>query len=138
MNGRGKIIFLDRSILKRLVRKSREMKKIVPDGYKAEVGGRVRLLREALGKKQGELAAEVAVEANTWNQYENGVSLAPAIVMRRWKRLDARVSLDYIYDGDASRLFQGVARRIEEIEAERAAGASKPSVARRSKQKAAK
>jgi transcriptional regulator with XRE-family HTH domain len=114
------------------------MRKIVPDAYKVEVGERVRLLREALGKKQGELAAEVEVADNTWNQYETGVSLAPTIVMRRWKRIDARVSLDYIFDGDTSRLFQGVARRIEEIEAKRANGASKPSAARRSKQKAAK
>lgn len=71
--------------------------------YRAEVGSRLRLTREALEMDQGQIGIILAVGANAVSQYEKGVRLVDPEKMARLKHAKG-VTLDWIYAGDPSGL----------------------------------
>ena len=73
---------------------------------------RLRLTREAFGMDQGVFAAKAGVAANTYNQYETGKN-APSLDVAH-KLCDTwKLTLDWIYRGDASSLRHETAHAID-------------------------
>jgi transcriptional regulator with XRE-family HTH domain len=69
----------------------------------ADIGGRVRRIRDAHGYTQAEMAELSGVSLGTYNGWETGYGRISIDGARRVKVLLA-LSLDYIYDGDMSAL----------------------------------
>lgn len=77
----------------------------------ADVGERLRLVREVVGMQQGEFAARAGLAANHYNQIETGKkmpSVEAAIAL-----CDAyRISMDWIFRGEPSdmsvKLWDGI------------------------------
>jgi DNA-binding XRE family transcriptional regulator len=67
------------------------------------IGHRLKLVRNALGLTQEQIAESIASPQGTWGQYEAGMRKpSVAVASRLYDRY--RISLDYIYLGDASNL----------------------------------
>ena len=96
--------------------------------YRAEVGMRLRLMREALGLDQEELADILGVGANAVSQYEGGKRGIDPELAAKLKQAKA-VTLDWIYAGDPSGLGEKLFKAATRPVAVRAAGASKRKVA---------
>lgn len=65
---------------------------------KAEIGARLKLVREALQLSQAEMCRRAGIAPNTWNNYEKGtnrISLDEALKVAN----ATGVPLDYIYRG---------------------------------------
>ena len=81
---------------------------------RAAVGARLKLTREALGKKQGDFARDAGIKKNTYNQYETGTNLVS--LDEAHKLCDAHnLTLDWIYRGDQSNLKSSLADAIKAI-----------------------
>lgn len=88
---------------------------MTPEDATAEkVGARLALVREVLGLSQTDMASRAGLAVNAWNNYETGrrrISVDAAIAVCAAFRL----TLDYIYCGDASNLPHGLARALDAL-----------------------
>jgi transcriptional regulator with XRE-family HTH domain len=94
---------------------SMNRKRINPESL-PEIARRLRVLREALGyETQGQMAAELGMTSNSWNNYERGFSRinldAGLAIQRRWG-----VPLDWLYIGSTAMLPAHLAEKIRRIE----------------------
>lgn len=79
---------------------------------KALIGARLRLVRDALGKNQTELANEFNLSRpNRWVQWESGDRLADTYVMIRFCK-QYKVPTDWLYLGDLSMMPSKLADEI--------------------------
>lgn len=75
------------------------------------IGARLRAVRLALGLSQKDIYDRVGVKAATWNHWESGKRLPDPLMMVRLRELH-RITLDWIYAGDASALPFALARAV--------------------------
>lgn len=80
----------------------------------AEVARRIRLTRRALGYKGKELARSLRISAAVWSFYETGRNRFPVETALRWGDIDG-VTLEWLYDGDPTRLSVDLKRRIDAL-----------------------
>lgn len=92
-----------------------EQSKPDEDGFRREVGNRLRRTREAFEMQQKEFAAAAGIAFNTYNQYEQGARL-----MRLENALALcncfDLTLDWIYRGEPGGLQLHVWKRIRTTE----------------------
>ena len=84
----------------------------------AEIGERLRITRQALGKTQVAFCKAPNIEPNTYNQHERGRSrpgIGSALALCNAHRL----SLDWIYLGDDSNLPASLSETIKKMRAAR-------------------
>ena len=72
-------------------------------------------MRLALGKSAAVLCRELDTTDEAWSQWENGKRLFDVLVAIRMKRRYG-VTLDWIFDGDPSRLPPRLAKLVREAE----------------------
>lgn len=77
------------------------------------VAMRLRGIREATGLSQVEFARRAKIAYTSWNNYERGESLI-SIVSARKLRAYTGAPLDYIYEGDCSRLPRHLDEKLDE------------------------
>ncbi len=81
------------------------------DTLKRAVGERLRLVRRVLDMGQGDFARRANIEANTYNQIEQGTKM-PSIETAIALCEAHRISLDWIFRGEPGdmsvRLFDGI------------------------------
>lgn len=79
-----------------------------------ESAARLRRLREALGKTQAEMAADVGVTYRVWNNWECGYPV-PRAGARRIKEAVPGVDLDFILDGDEDDLSSAIRKALSGV-----------------------
>lgn len=90
------------------------------------IGDRLRRTRKALGLSQAALCRLAKIATNTYNQWENGTR-RPELDQAMRLCETFRLTLDWLYRGDASGLPPGLAARIAEgAEPEQAPAAKRP------------
>jgi transcriptional regulator with XRE-family HTH domain len=79
---------------------------------KSAIGNRLELTRRALGLAQGDFASRAGIARNAYNQYETGTNRPQ--LDAAFKLCDTyRLTLDWIYFGDASGLRFDLAEAIK-------------------------
>ncbi len=91
------------------------MDKRRPENTLAEVGGRLKKVRNALNLSQVDLCNQINVATNTYNQWEKGRSLLDPLAAVRFANIHG-VTLDYLYRGNISGLPYHIVQSIEKGE----------------------
>ena len=86
-----------------------------PPDYLREVGRRLRLVRLAHGMTAADFCREVGASAKAYSQWENGNRLLDVLVAIRLKECYG-VTLDWLYDGDRTRLPARLAALVRDME----------------------
>ena len=85
----------------------------------AVVAGRLQGIREASGLTQTAFAKRMGILYTSWNAYERAEALI-SVVSARKVRSKTGVSLDYIYEGDCSKLPADLMDKLDEYGLRRA------------------
>lgn len=88
------------------------------DRLRREVAHRLKLVREVLGLAQGEFGRRAGLQPNAYNMIEVGERL-PSIEVAIALCDAHRLTLEYIFRGDAGDLPHSMASAIEALEAAR-------------------
>lgn len=103
-----------------------------PDGKDAPQAQRLRRLREAMGYKIAKTFAEkfVGISERRWSNFENGHPLS-GMVARILKAKIPGLSIDWLDEGDPSRLSVEMARKLGELPAPESKGSGRRAAARK-------
>lgn len=83
----------------------------------AAEGQRIARIRRALGLTQTEISKRLHIKNSRWSNWETGVNQIPPSEATKLKRMFPGLALDWIYEGDESRLTVEAAQRLAAAEA---------------------
>lgn len=83
--------------------------------HKRDIGARLKLVREAHGLKQAEMARRLGIPRDKLNAWERGRYYPDPVTVLEVRR-QFHVTADYLYFGDRGALAYDVAVRLEKAE----------------------